>query len=187
MHDDENEINELLVNASKDFSKYPNQKYQALIRFLNEKHKAIDIPSRNQCSGARNIDGESQRFFMWSSDEGLAVLRTGSELFINATFRVTPHPFVQYLFVMSFDASTNLFVPCVRALMSRINEYLYCELLHSIIFQLKYNSLLNSVKYQFPKSKIIGCYFHMRQTIFQRMKKDGILDDEAQTAFNILI
>ncbi|KAF0991327.1 hypothetical protein HZS_5215 [Henneguya salminicola] len=46
MRDDECEINEYLVDASKDLSKYPNKIYQELIRFLNEKYKAkaIKIP-----------------------------------------------------------------------------------------------------------------------------------------------
>ncbi|KAF0991786.1 hypothetical protein HZS_5900 [Henneguya salminicola] len=36
---------------------------------------------------------------------------------------------------MNFNPFTNLFVPCVWALMSRRNEYLYCERLHAIIIQ----------------------------------------------------
>ncbi|KAF0987332.1 hypothetical protein HZS_4490 [Henneguya salminicola] len=99
---------------------------------------------------------------------------------------------------MSFDPSTNLFVPCVWALMSRRNEYLYCELIHAIIAKLKYvwspksvvvdfeKALLNSVKYPFPESKIIGFYFNMRQAISRRMKKDGIPDNEAQIALNMM-
>ncbi|KAF0985694.1 LOW QUALITY PROTEIN: hypothetical protein HZS_6631 [Henneguya salminicola] len=94
---------------------------------------------------------------MWSSDEGLAILRMGSELFIHVTFRVTSHPFVRCLIVMSFKPSTNFFFPCVWPLMSRRSEYLYCELLHALIVQLKYvlqkvwlsilkKTLLNSVK-----------------------------------------
>ncbi|KAF0986677.1 hypothetical protein HZS_4132, partial [Henneguya salminicola] len=90
-----------------------------------------------QRSWAGNIDGEFQRFLMWSSDEGLAILWMGSELFIDATFRVIPRAFVQCLIVMSFDPNTNLFAPYVCALMSRRNEYLYCELLHTLIVQLK--------------------------------------------------
>ncbi|KAF0989626.1 hypothetical protein HZS_3539 [Henneguya salminicola] len=221
MHDDVNEINEYLVNASKDLSKY-----LSVIRFLNGTYKAIaiKIPSRNQVynrigyltgpstealltieiqphnstiaerpflqrSWVGKIYGEFQFFFMWSSDEGLAILRMGSELFVDATFRVTPHSFAQCLIVINFDHSTNFFVPCVWALMSRSNEYLYCELLHAIISQKSVvfdfeKALLNSVKYQFPKSKIIGYYFHMRRAIFLRMKKYGI-PDEAQIALNI--
>ncbi|KAF0991328.1 hypothetical protein HZS_5216 [Henneguya salminicola] len=115
-----------------------------------------------------------------------------SELFIPATFRGTHHPFIQCLIVMSFDIHKF-------ALTSRRSEYLYCELFHTIIIvQSKYvlsqknvvvdfeKALLNSVKYQFPKSRIIGCYFHMRQEIFRRIKKDGNPDDEAQIALNMM-
>ncbi|KAF0985968.1 hypothetical protein HZS_6788 [Henneguya salminicola] len=107
-----------------------------------------------QHSWVGNIDGEFQRFFLWSSDEGLAIFQMGSELFIDAT----PHTFVQCLIVMSFAPSINLFAPCVWTLMSRRNEYLYCELLHAIIVQLKCvvfyfeKALLNSVKYPFSRS-----------------------------------
>ncbi|KAF0986570.1 hypothetical protein HZS_3102 [Henneguya salminicola] len=48
INDDENEINEYLVIASKDLPKYPNQIYQALICSLNEKYKAIKIQSSLQ-------------------------------------------------------------------------------------------------------------------------------------------
>ncbi|KAF0992509.1 hypothetical protein HZS_6796 [Henneguya salminicola] len=150
--------NEYLVNASKDLSKYPNQIYQALLHFLNQKYKAIEIKitSRNQVynrigylrgpstealltieiqphnstiagrrflqrSLAVNIDGEFQRFLMLSSEEGLAILRIESELFIDATFRVTPPPFLQCLIVMSFNLSPNLFVPCVLLTKTGLN------------------------------------------------------------------
>ncbi|KAF0986975.1 hypothetical protein HZS_5703 [Henneguya salminicola] len=39
-----------------------------------------------QRSWVGKIYGQFQRFLMWSSDEGLAILRRGSELFIDATF-----------------------------------------------------------------------------------------------------
>ncbi|KAF0989093.1 hypothetical protein HZS_3615 [Henneguya salminicola] len=152
MHDDENEINEYLICQNIQI------KYQSLIRFLNQKYnaKAIIISSKNQVynrigylrgpstetlltseiqprnftftgrpflqrSWTWNIDGEFQRFLMWSSNEGLAI------------FRVTPHSFFQCLVVMSCDPSTNLLFPCVWALMSRRNEYLYYELFDAII------------------------------------------------------
>ncbi|KAF0987063.1 hypothetical protein HZS_6256 [Henneguya salminicola] len=199
-------------------SKYSNKIYQAGIRFLNEKYKAIaiKIPSRNhvynrigylrgpstkalliteiqphnstiagrlflQCSWRGNVDGEFQRFVMWSSDEVLAIFWMGSELFIDTTFRVTPHLFGQCLIVMSFDP------PQIFLLL----------LLHAIIVQFKcvvfkkcgsrfLERALNSVKYQFPKSKRIGCYFSIRQAIFRKMKKDGIPDDEAQIELNMM-
>ncbi|KAF0988105.1 hypothetical protein HZS_7035 [Henneguya salminicola] len=197
IHDEENEIKEYLVNGSNDLPKYSNQIFQALICFIKEKYKAIQIPSRNevynrikylrgpyteailavkiqthhstipgrlflQRSWAGNIDGEFQRILMWSSDEDLTILWMGRELFIDATFRVTPHPFVQCLIVCAFPP-TNFFVLCAWALMSRRNEYLYCQLFHAIIFQLKYVWSPKSVN-----------------------EKDGIPDDEAQIALNMM-
>ncbi|KAF0988562.1 hypothetical protein HZS_842 [Henneguya salminicola] len=97
---------------------------------------------------AGNIDGEFPRFLMWSSDEGFAIFRMGSELFIDAT----PHSSVKCLVVMSFDPSTNLFVSCVLASMSRRNEYLYWELLHAIIVQSKYVWPPKSVVVYFEKA-----------------------------------
>ena len=35
-------------------------------------------------------------------------------------------------------------------------------------------SLLNAVKYQFPNSKIVGCYFHFRQALQRKMTKLGV-------------
>ncbi|KAF0992254.1 hypothetical protein HZS_2406 [Henneguya salminicola] len=97
------------------------------------------------------------------------ILRRGRELFIAATFRETPYPFVQRLLVMSFDSSTNLYVWSPKSVVADSEK-----------------APLNSVKYQFPKSKLIGCYFHMRQAIFRRTKKDGISGDEAQIALNMM-
>ncbi|KAF0986273.1 hypothetical protein HZS_3823 [Henneguya salminicola] len=156
MRDYENEINEYLVNTSNYLSKYPNQIYQALILYNRmgylrspsiESLLTIEIQQHNSTIAGRSflprsragkIDGKFQYFLMGSQDEGISILLMGSEKFIDATFRWTPHSFVQGLTVMSFDPSTNLFVPCIWELMSRKNEYLHCDLLYAIIVQLKF-------------------------------------------------
>ncbi|KAF1740730.1 hypothetical protein MXB_5220, partial [Myxobolus squamalis] len=68
---------------------------------------------------------------------------------------------------MVWDAASQLFVPCVWALVTGKSEYFYCEFIHSVFF-LNYNwmprccivyfeiELLNSVKYQFTESIIAG-------------------------------
>ncbi|KAF0990406.1 hypothetical protein HZS_8039 [Henneguya salminicola] len=92
------------------------QSIEALLAIEIELHNST-ITGRSflKPSVTGKIDGELQHFLMRSSDEGLAILMIGSELFIDATFGVTPHPFVQCLIVMSFDPSTNLLVSCVWA------------------------------------------------------------------------
>ena len=129
------------------------------------------------------------RFAVWSSDEGLAILRTGSQVFIDATFHVTPHPFAQCLIVMAHDTSTNVHVPCAWALMSGRDEFLYCEVLHVLVVALDYHwspravvvdfekALVRAVQYQFPESRITGCWFHFRQALHRKIVKLGIERD----------
>jgi hypothetical protein len=145
-----------------------------------------------------DIGGVYHRFALWASDEALAILRMDSQIFVDATFRVTPSPFSQCLIVMSHDPSTFLYVPCVWALMTSKDEYLYCSVLHEIIVLLKYRwepkiividferALLNTIKYQFPAAHIIGCFFHFRQAIHRKMKKLGISDDAASTCMGLM-
>jgi hypothetical protein len=108
-------------------------------------------------------------------DDGMPILRMRSQIFVDATFRVTPEPFSQCLVIMSYDPLTNINLPCVWALMTSKSEYLYCEVLHVIFVTLQYHwkpavivvdfekALLNSVRYEFSDSKIVGCFFHSRQ------------------------
>ena len=45
------------------------------------------------------IDGKFQRFVIWTTDECLSYLRYDGHVFIDATFKVVPHPFSQCLIV----------------------------------------------------------------------------------------
>jgi hypothetical protein len=153
--------------------------------------------SRNKTFLRRYSSGEfgenNGRFVVRASNEGLAILRMRSQIFIDATFRVTPSPFSQSLVIMSFDPSTNKHIPCAWALMTSKSEYLYCEILHVICVSLKYfwkpvvvvidymRALLNSLRYQFPDSKIVGCYFHFRQGLQRKLAKFGVNMDAARS------
>ncbi|KAF1744214.1 hypothetical protein MXB_1852, partial [Myxobolus squamalis] len=113
-----------------------------------------------------------------ASNKGLVVLRMKSSVFIDVTFRVTPSPFLQCIIIMGFDPNSNVY-----GLMSTKDEYLYCEVVHSIIISLKYRlslklvlmdfekALLNAIRYQFTSTRIVGCYFHFRQALHQKMIK----------------
>ena len=41
-------------------------------------------------------------------------------------------------------------------------------------------ALLNSIQYQFPESKIVGCYFHFRQALQRKIAKFGIQGGTAE-------
>eukprot|EP00956_Cyclotella_meneghiniana_P009729 scaffold13469_cov37-Cyclotella_meneghiniana.AAC.1 len=47
------------------------------------------------------------------------------DLFIDATFSMTPHPFYQVLIIMVHDCQTDLYVPVIYALMTHKCEDLY--------------------------------------------------------------
>jgi hypothetical protein len=72
-----------------------------------------------------DIDGRESMFVLWASDHALSILHMESQIFVDATFKATPHPFSQCLIVMAHDLSTNINVPCVYVLMTSKSEYLY--------------------------------------------------------------
>jgi hypothetical protein len=145
-----------------------------------------------------DIDDKYHRFAILGSNEGLAVLCMESQIFIDATFRVAPHLFSQCLIVMAYDPSTNLYSPCIWALMTSKDEYIYCEVLHAVVVLLKYRwsprtvvvdfekALLSSVRYQFPGSRIVGCFFHFRQALQRKMQKLRCDPDKTTLMLNSL-
>lgn len=145
-----------------------------------------------------DFDGISQEFAIWASDFALSILRMNREVFIDATFRITPAPFAQCLIVMAYDPTTNTYVPTVWALMTSKSEDMYCAVIHEIIVLLKYSwepktivadfekSLQNAIRYEFKKSKLVGCYFHFRQAIQRKINKYKINCDQANLCLNLL-
>ncbi|KAF1743309.1 hypothetical protein MXB_1524 [Myxobolus squamalis] len=106
------------------------------------------------------------KMLIWTSDEGLAVLRHQGLIFVDGTFRCVPAAFAQCIIIIAWDAASKLFVPSVWALVTAKYEYLYCEFIHNVFILLNYNwiprccivdfeiGLLNSGKYQFTESII---------------------------------
>jgi hypothetical protein len=84
---------------------------------------------------------------------------------------------------MAFDAGTNLFVPCILALMTGKNRYLYRTFFHEVIVVLNYKwmprmiildiekALLSAVQYEFSESNIVGCHFHFKPALRRKMIK----------------
>ena len=138
------------------------------------------------------VGGSAQEIAIWSSPEGKAVLRQNFLVLIDATFRITPHPFSQCVVVMALDRSTDTYVPCVWALMSSKNETMYWLLLQDIASILDWRwrpeiivtdfekSLVAAVKAQFPETRLVGCFFHFKQAIIRKLTvKFGFIRREA--------
>lgn len=130
-----------------------------------------------------DIHGKMHRIIIWVTNESLALMRYNTHTFIDGTFKVTPHPFYQCVIVMIYDLGTELYVPCAFALVTGKSEYIYCELFHQLIMIMEYNwmpkiittdfekALISAVKQEFPDTKILGCYFHLKQALHRKLKK----------------
>ena len=143
-----------------------------------------------------DIHGEQHRIIIWITNECLSLLRYNTHTFIDVTFKVTPHPFYQCVIVMTYDCGTRLYVPCAYALVTCKNEYIYCELLHQLIVLMEYNwmprvittdfekALISAVKHEFPESRIIGCYFHLKQALQRKLIKFKMLNFNSTLILN---
>ncbi|KII67378.1 hypothetical protein RF11_05144 [Thelohanellus kitauei] len=129
------------------------------------------------------VRGVYHQMLIWVTDECLSLLRYNGHCFIDGTFKTSPSPFKQCVIIMTFDRGTHKYIPCVYALLTGKNEYLYRKLFSEIISLLEYRwmpsiitvdferSLISSVKREFPQSRITGCYFHLKQALFRKLTK----------------
>lgn len=129
-----------------------------------------------------DIHNEYQTILIWATNETLSLLRYNSHVFIDGTFNSCPKDYSQCLIIMTYDLGTESFIPCVYALMSSKHEYLYSVVLHEIIFLLEFKwmpkfitcdfeiALIKALKYEFPESCIIGCYFHLKKAMKRKLE-----------------
>lgn len=139
-----------------------------------------------------------ESFAIWASEEGLSVLRQQGQIFIDGTFKIAPSNYKQCILIMGYDVSTYVYVPCVWCLMSAKNETMYWFFLQEVISLLDWrwdpkicvvdfeNALINAVKAQLPKTKILGCFFHYKQSIIKKLKKIGIMSSNIEKISNEL-
>lgn len=130
-----------------------------------------------------DIHGDYHQMLIWITDECLSLLRYNGHTFIDGTFRSAPAPFMQCVIIMTFDRGTLKYIPCCYALLTGKNEQLYCNLFHELVVLMEYNwmpsvitvdfekSLISAVKHEFPQSRILGCFFHLKQALFRKLRK----------------
>jgi hypothetical protein len=125
----------------------------------------------------------------WSSEikPSFLLLQLGLDLFVDATFSMTPHPLYQVLIIMAYCRQTGLYVPVVYCLMTHKTEAMYkraiaellscAQLLDSNLVQLDVRNyasdfeaaLFNACEHCFPNGVHIGCFFHFKQAIRKYM------------------
>jgi hypothetical protein len=126
------------------------------------------------------------------TSEAVCLLRANGPVYIDGTFAVTPNAFSQTIIIMVFDVATSCYIPCIYALLTGKNEWLYLRLLHEVIMQLDYQwepssitcdfemALIKAVKQEFPSTILHGCYFHWTQALFKKLVKFGIGREESK-------
>ncbi|KAF0986122.1 LOW QUALITY PROTEIN: hypothetical protein HZS_3541 [Henneguya salminicola] len=87
-----------------------------------------------------------------------------------------PSPFFQCVVVMAYDCGTELYVLCAFTLWKK--RIYILGLLHQLMMLMEYilmpraintdfeKAFLSAVKQEFPKSRILGYYFHLKQALF---------------------
>ncbi|KAF0988366.1 hypothetical protein HZS_5708 [Henneguya salminicola] len=116
-------------------------------------------------------------------NETLNVVHYNSHMFIDRTVRTTHPPFYQFLIVVVFDQETRIYAPCVYGLMTAKNEYATVNFFSKNITLIEYSwvprtittefkfFLMSALKKEFPKTKLPGCYFPLKQAINKKLKK----------------
>ncbi|KAF1740448.1 hypothetical protein MXB_3522 [Myxobolus squamalis] len=138
-----------------------------------------------------DFDGEFHQFLLWSTNEALSLMRYNNQTFIDCTFRCAPSPFTQCLIIMVYDNGTQMYIPCVYALVTCKNEYKYLTTFHEVIVLMKYIwmpliimsdfdfSLITALKYEFPESRFMCCYFHSMKARERKTKKYKISNENS--------
>ncbi|KAF0991346.1 hypothetical protein HZS_5471 [Henneguya salminicola] len=81
-----------------------------------------------------------------------------------------------------------MFVPCVYLLITSKSESIYLNVFHELIVLTKYNwmpqiitcdfelSLISAIKQEFPSSRLLCCYFHLKKAIERKLRKYKVAD-----------
>ena len=130
-------------------------------------------------------DNENKKleYFLWMSNSQLLRAVNAIHFYIDGTFDIVPNNFSQILVVMTNDPVTNHPKPLAYILLNckdeegyRIAIRSFKELLtnhgmrkikvESITLDFE-TALMNGVKESFPRVKIIGCLFHLKNALWR--------------------
>ena len=137
-----------------------------------------------------NIRNNEQCCLIFASDDFFRLLIHGKRVFVDATFKSVPKPFDQ-LFTMHVLIGDRL-IPCLFAYMSSKHKEMYIKIFQFLNIwadhyelEIEWNKQINSetillcdyessiilaVKEVFSFIEIKGCFFHLTQAIFRKMR-----------------
>lgn len=163
---------------SKNRPKLPTVVGEVQSRINNETYGKINGEPFFRCE----VDVQGSKGFIFYSDQQKEMLMSSSNIFVDATFKITPRLFKQTLLI---GIKEECFFVCVAVLMTHKTSQLYdaifskikelIPLFRPIIAMVDYEAALRSgIISNFATVSINGCWFHYCQAIIKKIKSLGL-------------
>ena len=127
---------------------------------------------------------------IFSTDFQLNLLSNSAHLYLDGTFKCTPHNFYQLLTIHSFNQLNNLITPAIFVLMTSKEHKSYIRVLEAIkklLAERNYIYKWDKVQCDFEKAiknafletfdmdiNFLGCYFHYIKALYAKLKSTGL-------------
>lgn len=150
--------------------------------------KTLDGAIFRRCHNEYNIMLENKlvlnEYVLYCSPFQQKMLANAQHWFIDSTFYIVPSSFYQFLVILIFEETTNLYMPVCFALASRKNEDIYKRIFRDVkefILEKQYEMKRITIDFEkaqkeaasqiFPNTNFIGCKFHFLQAIRRKAEK----------------
>jgi hypothetical protein len=132
-----------------------------------------------------------EEYIIITSKFHLNFLAKVSYIFVDATFKIAPKNFYQVLNMLGYEEETNFTMPIAHVLMTNKSYLSYKKIFREIkdlikqynidisfdriIFKCDFEkSLLKSIREEFEKVKICGCFFHFIKSLWKKARNLGL-------------
>ena len=127
--------------------------------------------------------GDGHRMLIFSTDTFLQHLHDAENWMCDGTFKVSPTLFYQ-VFTIHAVIRNNI-LPSVFVLLPNKQEATYERMWDEIkalkpglspsMVQIDFETgSMNAIRYAFPQAEVLGCYFHLGQSIWRKIQEQGL-------------
>lgn len=121
----------------------------------------------------------------------LVALQKAKRLFIDGTFRTAPNPYQQFItvhgeldgfviplaFVLSTGKLTFQYRKIFQELKREVRNSTNSELNPDQIVTDFESGLMTAITFEFPRSRLSGCFFHFNQSLWRGVQRHGLTTD----------
>jgi hypothetical protein len=128
------------------------------------------------------VDGEMCRMIGWGHHDMIHILKNGDKhVFIDCTFDCVPKGFKQLMIIMIYEPATELYLPIFHILLQSKKEIVYRRALYNCVWATGFKfkgisfscdfefAIIDAIKEVFECPVIVGCLFHWKKAIRQKM------------------